>query len=131
MCLRGTLHHFELLHLTINSKRIDLLRILVIILFHEGHFFRFSTFMDYPVLIAFSFPVNGISTHKKKWTFNLEFSHQDQVAPSEQQEGVDVFRCQNDDILQSSAKGDADKRLKFMMIIYTIASDRFGCVEPL
>ena len=34
-------------------------------------------------------------------------------------------------ILRSSSKGDADKRLKFMTkIIYTIASDRFGCVEP-
>ena len=35
------------------------------------------------------------------------------------------------EILQSSAKGGADKGLKFMtMIIYSIASDRFGCVEP-
>ena len=52
----------------------------------------------------------------------------DQVANKRAWMDFDANICE---LLQSSVKGDADKRLKFMTkIIYTIASDRFGCVEP-
>ena len=68
---------------------------------------------------------------KKHSTYSGRIIQKDQVAPCEQQEGRMDFNGGICEILQSSAKGDADKRLKFMTkIIYTIASERFGCVEP-
>ena len=61
----------------------------------------------------------GISSRKIKWPpVNNKRAWMD----------FDADICET---LQSSAKEDADKRLKFMTkIIYTIASDRFGCIKP-